>query len=601
MSNDEVSPRAKGVKVFQSVPRAWRRLSPFLHGSRSWLVLLVVLAVTAGLFEASVLALIAAMAVSLSEGASHTALHMGPLDLEMTRTVTFVVAISLTLARAVLQLCLAYLPAQMSARVMADLRLQLFTAFTGSSWATKATERDGAFQTLMTQNVTNVAHVVIGLGNGLTATIMFVMMVAVAFGQNAVAAGVLAVTAVVLFVALRPLARRLRGNAKRLSREAMGFTESVQEIVLLAEEIEVFGATDSYVQGFHRQVDAVRRPHARTRFLSAALPALYQNIALVMLVLSLLAVSISGTGDLAALAAVILLLVRALSYAQQIQTAVTSIDERVPFMDQITEALERYRDHVQRDGAQPLGQVNTLALDAVSFSYQPDIPVLRDVSFEVSRGEAIGLVGPSGAGKSSVVQLLLRLREPNSGAVMVNGHDVANACRDEWRRKVAYVPQTSQVVSGTVRDNIRFYRDWIDDDQVQRAAQRAHIHDEIMSWPEGYDTEIGQRAGAISGGQRQRICLARALADEPQVLVLDEPTSALDVRSEEAVRESLHEIKDDTILVLIAHRLSTLSMCDRIVVLVEGQVSSIGSQGDLASEDGFFREVSQITQRQGSR
>ena len=596
----EKQPRPGGrLRAFRSVGVAWRRLSPFFRGSRAWLALLVTIAVLTGFLEASVLALIAAMAVALSEGSHTTVLSLGPLDLDMSQRLTFTVAVGLTLARAVLQLSLAYLPARMSAAVMADLRLQLFTAFTRTSWATKAKERDGAFQTLMTQNVTNVAQTVIGLGNGLSAMIMFSMMVIAALLQNTLAASVMAVTALGLFFALRPLSRRLRANAKRLSQEAVSFTESVQDIVLLAEETEVFGATPAHVARFRRQVDAVRRPHARTRFLASALPALYQSIALFMLVLALIAVSLAGARDLAALATVILLLIRALSYAQQVQTAVTAIDERVPFMDQISEALARYDATPQQDGTEELGRVESLRMADVSYAYRPGVEVLHGVSFEVRRGEAIGIIGPSGAGKSSIVQLLLRLREPTSGAVLLNDRDARSITRSAWRAGVAYVPQTSQITWGTVRDNIRFDRDWLDDEQIERAARRAHIHDDIMSWPQGYDTEIGQRAGAISGGQRQRICLARALADEPQLLVLDEPTSALDVRSEDAVRQSLHELKEETILVLVAHRLSTLSMCDRIVVMVDGSVSAVGTHAELMDDDDFFREVNEITMRQG--
>lgn len=584
--------------MFGSMRRAWRRLSPFFRGSRTWLALLVTLAVVAGLLEASVLALIASMAVSLSEDARSSTLSFGPVGVEMAQGTTFAVALALTVARAVLQLLLAYLPARMSSAVMADLRLQLFDAFTGTSWTTKAAERDGAYQTLMTQHVTNVAQSVIGLANGLTALIMFIMMIVGALLQSALAASVMAVAALSLFVALRPLSRRLRANAKRLSQEATRFTESVQDLVAVAEETEVFGATDAYVDGFRRQVDEVRRPHARTRFLAGALPSLYQSVALAMLVVALIAMSVSGAGDLAALATVILLLIRALTYAQQVQTAVTAIDERVPFMDQISESLARYRAHPQQDGTQPLGEVESLGLDGVSFGYRRDTTVLEQVSFEVRRGEAIGIVGPSGAGKSSIVQLLLRLREPDTGSVVVNGGDVRHLTRASWRAGVAYVPQSPQLVWGTVRDNIRFYRQWLSDDAVELAARRAHIHDDIVSWPLGYDTVIGQRAGAVSGGQRQRICLARALADRPQVLVLDEPTSALDVRSEEAVRASLHELKQHTILVLVAHRLSTLSMCDRIIVMVGGRVSAVGTHADLVDSSDFFREVAEITQSQ---
>lgn len=592
--------RRKRFRALAGTRSAWNRLSPFFRASRARIALLVVLAVLAGMVEASVLALIAAMAVSLSAKATTTTMTFGPFALDLPQNLTFVLAIALTITRAALQIVLAYVPAQMSARVMADLRIQLFDAFTSSAWSIKTKERDGAFQTLMTQNVINTAQAVIGLGNGLTAMIMFLVMVVAALMQNYVAAGVLTVAALGLFFALRPLSRKLRRHAKQLSREAMTFTGNVQEIVSVAEETEVFGATSEYISMFHDRVNAVRQPYARTRFLSGTLPALYQSVALIMLVIALIAVSVSGVGGFAALAAVILMLIRALTYAQQMQAALTSIDERVPFMDQITSALQRYRDNKQQDGAEELRDVSTLEASKVSFSYRRGVEVLHDVSFGLSKGEAIGIVGPSGAGKSSIVQLLLRLREPEAGSILINGQDVRAVKRTEWRRRVAYVPQTPQLISGTVRDNIRFYRDWINDEQIQQAAKQARIHDDIMSWPKAYDTEIGQRVSAISGGQRQRVCLARALAGDPQVLVLDEPTSALDVRSEDAVSESLEAIKHDVLLVLIAHRLSTLSVCDRIVVMVDGRVSAVGSHADLVEHSDFFREVNEITQRQNN-
>lgn len=561
-------------------------------------MLLVVLSVTTGLVEAVLLALIAAMAAALAQGDSTIAISIGPATFDESRTVTFVIAIALALLRAGLQVVLAYVPAQLSAKLLADLRGQLFTAFTNSSWAVKANQRDGTFQTLMTQHVTNVSTAVISLGTGVTAAIMFTVMVIGAFVQSPVAAAVLTVAAFGLFFALRPLSRRLRRYAKQLSTEAMQFTETVQEIVAVAEETEVFGATSTYTDKFHDQVEAVRRPHARTRFLAGALPAMYQSIALLMLVVALIAMSVVGVGQLASLAAVILMLIRALTYGQQIQSTLTAIDERVPYMNRIVDQLRQYRENPQQDGPTDVDQIDRLEVSDITFAYRPGVDVLHGVTFGLGRGEAIGIVGPSGAGKSSIVQLLLRLREPAGGAVLANGRDVRELTRSSWQQRVAYVPQTSQLIWGTVRDNIRFYRDQLDDDQVERAARRAHIHDDIVALPQGYDTVIGQRVSAVSGGQRQRICMARALAGEPEVLILDEPTSALDVRSEELVQQSLQAIKADTILILVAHRLSTLAVCDRIVVMVDGKVSAVGTQDDLVDHSDFFREVTEITQRQ---
>lgn len=585
------------LRAFSRMRRAWRRISPFFRASRSRIALLVCLAVLAGLVEASLLTLIAMIAAALAEGNATPTFTFGPFSADVSASVMFPVAIGLALVRAGLQLWLAYLPARMSSTTLSDLRTQLFESFTTSAWSVKSAERDGAFQTLMTQNASYTAQAVINLGLGLTGGIMFLTMVVAAFAQSYVAAAVLLTTAIGLFLALRPLARTLRRYAKQLSRQAMTFTNHVQEVVQMAEETEVFGATDTYRTRFIDHIEEVRRPLLRTRFLSAATPGLYQSVALLLLVMALIVISVTDTASLATIAAVVLMLMRALTYAQQIQSAITSLDERVPFMNQIVDALERYRATPQQDGHDQLSDVHDIALTNVSFGYRPGTQVLHDVNFELQMGEALGIVGPSGAGKSSIVQLLLRLRTPDTGAVRVNGGDVRQVSRAAWQHTVAYVPQTSQIVTGTVRDNIRFFREWLADEQIVAAAKRAHIHDDIMAMSNGYDTVIGQRASAVSGGQRQRICLARALAGDPQILILDEPTSALDVRSEELVQQSLLAVKRDMLVVMIAHRLSTLSVCDRILVLVDGRVSAIGSHTDLLEQSEFFRQVNEITQR----
>ena len=589
------------IAAIAAMRRAWGRISPFFGGARKQIAVLIALAVLAGLVEAGLLALIATIAAALSEGADTISVGLGPWAGEASRPLAFGIAAGLALARAGLHLWLAHLPARMSAQVLARLRSQLFGSFTGSSWSVKADEREGRFQTLMNVAVRESAQAVINVAAGITAAVMFTTMVVAAFLQSLVGAASLVVASMVLFIALRPLSRRLRRQAQVLSREVVEFTEAVQEIVASAEEVEAFGATDSYRSGFHRRVEEVRRPHERTRFLAAAVPGLYQSAALLMLVLALAAISVSGTARLAALAAVVLLLIRAFTYAQQMQAALASIDERAPFMEQVVDALELYRTHPYQDGTDDLGAITTLGMDRVSFAYRPGRDVLRDVTFEVSRGEAIGIVGPSGAGKSSIVQLLLRLREPTAGSVRVDGRDVRRVRREPWREQVAYLPQHSQLIWGTVRDNIRFHREWLDDGDIVAAARLAHVHDEIVSWPQGYDTVVGQRASAVSGGQRQRLCLARALAGRPRVLVLDEPTSALDVRSEELVQASLSAAKPDMILVLVAHRLSTLSLCDRIMVVVDGRISAIGSRADLLEQSDFFRQVNEITQRAQDR
>ena len=231
----------------------------------------------------------------------------------------------------------------------------------------------------------------------------------------------------------------------------------------------------------------------------------------------------------------------------------------------------------------------------MSFAYEPDVPVLRDVSFEVRKGEIIGIVGPSGAGKSTLVQLLLRLREPSGGEMLVDGRDVRRMDPDAWYRHVTVVPQEPHLFEGTVADNIRFFRAGVDADALRRAAKLAHLHEDISAWPLGYDTPVGARGGQLSGGQRQRLCIARSLVEGPDMMVLDEPTSSLDVRSESLLRETLSDLAPATTVFVIAHRMSTLSICDRIMVIMNGSMQGFDRPAELEASNPFYREALKLS------
>jgi ABC-type multidrug transport system fused ATPase/permease subunit len=267
--------------------------------------------------------------------------------------------------------------------------------------------------------------------------------------------------------------------------------------------------------------------------------------------------------------------------------------QAVPFIERAQETLAGYRDSVEEDGGRPLAAVQTVGFEHVSFAYKPESPVLTDINFTVRGGEAIGIVGPSGAGKSTLVQLLLRLRPPVGGHYLINGSPAESFAREHWYRQVSYVPQEPRLLHATVAENIRFFRE-LSDEQVERAARLARIHDDIVSWPGGYDAIVGPRADAVSGGQQQRICLARALAADPDVLVLDEPTSALDPQSEALISASLRAIRNELTLFIVAHRMSTLEMCDRVMVIVDGRLAGFDTKTVLQRDNPYYRHASQL-------
>jgi ABC-type multidrug transport system fused ATPase/permease subunit len=230
-------------------------------------------------------------------------------------------------------------------------------------------------------------------------------------------------------------------------------------------------------------------------------------------------------------------------------------------------------------------------MERVSFSYPEGEAVLHDISFSIAPHEIVGIIGPSGAGKSKLVQLMLGLRAPNRGRVVADGREISRLDRAEWARKVTFVPQAAHFISGTIADNIRFLRAGVSQSDVERAARLAHFHEDIEGFAEGYDRQVGEHGGHLSGGQQQRLCIARALVEDPDVLILDEPTSALDVRSEHLIRNTLLSLKDRMAVVVIAHRLSTLSICDRIMVIKDGELKDFDTPDALERSSGFYREA----------
>ena len=236
---------------------------------------------------------------------------------------------------------------------------------------------------------------------------------------------------------------------------------------------------------------------------------------------------------------------------------------------------------------------SAVSFEHVGFNYpsRPRQPALVDFSLDVRAGETVALVGPSGAGKSTVLQLLLRFYDVQSGRVLVDGVVVADAALADLRQRIAVVPQDSTIFSTSALENIRYGRPAASDAEVIAVAQAAFAHDFIEALPEGYRSFLGERGVRISGGQRQRIAIARAMLKNPPLLLLDEATSALDAESERMVQAALEAAMKDRTTIVIAHRLATVQRADRIVVLDHGRIDDIGSHAELVARGGLYARL----------
>jgi ATP-binding cassette, subfamily B, bacterial len=334
-----------------------------------------------------------------------------------------------------------------------------------------------------------------------------------------------------------------------------------------------------------------RAAQQRLGFIKRIIPTTYTSVSYVALLAALAAVATWGGGDLESIGAVTLIMFRSLRYGQQLQINATTVGATLPFLDSLDTERARYEAARVVDQGVPVGEVGPLELEHVSFGYTGDALVLHDISVRIEPREVVGVIGPSGSGKSTLVQLLLGLRDPTDGVVRADGRDIRTLSRTEWARRVTFVPQEAHLIAGTVADNIRFLRNDIDDDRIVEASKLANLHDDVMGWSEGYDRQVGEQGSHLSGGQQQRLIIARALVERPDVIILDEPTSALDVASEYLIRQTLDGLRTESTVIIIAHRLSTLDVCDRIMVIMDGQLRGFDTPDRLEQSNAFYRDA----------
>ena len=253
--------------------------------------------------------------------------------------------------------------------------------------------------------------------------------------------------------------------------------------------------------------------------------------------------------------------------------------------------IRNFENNRAAGGSEKLLHIDSIVAEDVSFSYVDHKQALRNISFAFEKGQSYGIIGPSGSGKSTLVQLLLGIRDPQSGLISVNGCDLRKIDRTSWSSKVSFVPQEATLITGTVAENIVFFRSEISEKQMIEAARAAHILEEIEKLPNGFNTNLGERAQQLSGGQRQRLSIARALAGNPELLILDEPTSALDTKSESAIRSTISSLAGNVTVVVIAHRMSTLDVCSKLLVVQDGELKAFATTSELAVNNDFYKEA----------
>jgi ATP-binding cassette, subfamily B, heavy metal transporter len=358
------------------------------------------------------------------------------------------------------------------------------------------------------------------------------------------------------------------------------------------ETVKYFGNEEHEARRYARSMESYEKAAIKTwvslAVLNSGQAVVYSVGLTIVMVMSALAVR-AGTatvGDFVMINALMIQLYMPLNF---IGSSYREIKQGLIDVEQMFTLLKVNAEIEDKPGAAPLAVRDAeVIFENVDFAYDPERPILKNLSLRVPPGKTVAIVGASGAGKSTISRLLYRFYEVTSGRILVDGQDISDVTQTSLRAAIGMVPQDTVLFNDTIRYNIRYGRPDATEEEVEAAARMAQIHDFVISLPKGYDSLVGERGLKLSGGEKQRVSIARTILKGPPILILDEATSALDSFTEHQIQEALKKVSENRTTLVIAHRLSTVVDADEIIVLDKGQVAERGTHRELLGEDGLY-------------
>ena len=460
-----------------------------------------------------------------------------------------------------------------------------------------SSKKIGDMMTRVMTDPSNINSIILEIFDMISEIIKVVFFLGIAFYIDFdLTLGVMVVTPI-LVITVRRYAKRLKRSGRQRQEALDGLNSKLQETLSGIRIIRAF-ATEGYeINNFKKKNNNLKKIAVRSARYNAKANSIMEALNYIIIALLLM---FSGYRVLRAknftpgdFVTIIGAISSMYTPAKRAMTRFNAISVNLSSITRVSEILEEIPNIVNRpDCIKFENFLNNINFENVDFKYK-DNPekILKNINLTVKKGETVAFVGNSGGGKSTLVNLIPRFFDVSNGSIKIDGTDIRNYDIKSLRKAIGIVPQETFLFAGTILSNIRYGRQNATREEIVEAAMQANAHEFIESLPDGYDTEIGERGVKLSGGQKQRIAIARAILENPQILILDEATSALDNESEKLVQDALEKLMKGKTTFVIAHRLTTIENSNKIVVIQKGEIKEIGNHNELLSKNGIYKAL----------